>query len=48
MKAGPIRCLDVSTDFAHVAASGEDKRLKVWRVEDLALLSERCVSTYLE
>lgn len=43
VKSGPIRCVDVDASFTHVVTSGEDKQLKVWRLEDLKLLSERCV-----
>lgn len=48
IKSGPIRCVDVDVWFTHIVTSGEDKQLKVWRLEDLKLLSERyvaCTST---
>ncbi|EKM50183.1 uncharacterized protein PHACADRAFT_153621 [Phanerochaete carnosa HHB-10118-sp] len=41
VKSGPIRCIAVDRDFRHVVASGEDKKLKVWRLDGLELLSER-------
>lgn len=44
VKSGPLRCIDVDPEFHHVAASGEDKKLKVWRLDGLELLSERCVA----
>ena len=43
VKAGPVRAADVDRGFRHVALSGEDKKLKVWRLDGLELLSERCV-----
>ena len=43
VKSGPVRCIDVDAAFQHVALSAEDKKLKVWRVHGLELLSERCV-----
>lgn len=44
LKAGPIRCVDVDAEFKHAALSGEDKKLKVWRLDGLELLSERWVA----
>ncbi|GJE90315.1 WD40 repeat-like protein [Phanerochaete sordida] len=41
VKAGPVRAADVDREFRHVALSGEDKKLKVWRLNGLELLSER-------
>ncbi|KAI0083845.1 WD40 repeat-like protein [Irpex rosettiformis] len=41
IKSGPIRCADVDVSFTHLVTSGEDKQLKVWRLEDLTLLNER-------
>ncbi|KAM5544290.1 hypothetical protein V8D89_001950 [Ganoderma adspersum] len=41
-KSGPIRCIAVDSAFTHVATTGDDKKLKVWKVaETLELLSER-------
>lgn len=44
LKSGPVRCAAVDAAFVHVVTSGEDKHLKVWEVESLKLVSERCVS----
>ncbi|KAI0630672.1 WD40-repeat-containing domain protein [Trametes polyzona] len=42
LKSGPIRCSSVDGTFTHIITTGDDKRLKVWRVGDnLQLLSER-------
>ena len=41
VKSGPIRCVDVDSEYQHVAVSGEDKKLKVWLLDGLELLSER-------
>jgi hypothetical protein len=51
LKAGPVRCIDVDATFQHIALSGEDKKLKVWRADGLELLSERydqCTLTFLQ
>ena len=45
MKSGPIRCIAVDVAFLHVATTGDDKKLKVWKIADpLELLSERYAS----
>ena len=41
MKSGPIRCAAVDEAFVHLATTGDDKKLKVWAVDGLRLLSER-------
>ncbi|KAI1788151.1 WD40 repeat-like protein [Ganoderma leucocontextum] len=41
-KSGPIRCVAVNIPFTHVATTGDDKKLKIWKVADnLELLNER-------
>ncbi|PCH44155.1 hypothetical protein WOLCODRAFT_164948 [Wolfiporia cocos MD-104 SS10] len=41
LKSGPIRCAVVDDGFTHVATVGDDKKLKVWAIDGLTLLSER-------
>ncbi|THG97223.1 hypothetical protein EW026_g4740 [Hermanssonia centrifuga] len=41
LKSGPVRCSTVDRGFTYVVTSGEDKKLKVWEVDGLKLLSER-------
>ncbi|KAI0796052.1 WD40-repeat-containing domain protein [Abortiporus biennis] len=44
IKSGPIRCFTVDSTFEHIVTSGEDKKLKVWKLEggkQLTLESER-------
>ncbi|KAI0046502.1 WD40 repeat-like protein [Auriscalpium vulgare] len=41
VKSGPVRCAAVDVGYTHLATSGEDKKLKVWTVDGLKLLSER-------
>lgn len=43
LKAGPIRCTAVDAGFVYLITSGDDKKMKVWQVEGLKLLSERYV-----
>ncbi|KZT25266.1 WD40 repeat-like protein [Neolentinus lepideus HHB14362 ss-1] len=40
-KSGPIRCVSVDNEFAHIVSVGDDKKMKVWETEGLKLLSER-------
>ncbi|KAI6122323.1 WD40-repeat-containing domain protein, partial [Pisolithus croceorrhizus] len=40
-KSGPIRCAAISHDNKYLATAGDDKHLKVWDVESLALMSLR-------
>lgn len=47
LKSGAVRCAAVDFEFKHVVTSGEDKQLKVWEVDGLKLLSERCVIEFL-
>ena len=46
VKAGPVRCAAVDADYAHLATAGDDKQLKVWAIDSLQLLSERCAATF--
>ncbi|KAK7687287.1 hypothetical protein QCA50_009792 [Cerrena zonata] len=41
LKSGPIRCFTVDNTFSTLVTSGEDKKLKVWQIDGLKLLSER-------
>lgn len=41
--SGPIRCAALSDCGKFLATSGDDKKLKTWRVEDLQLLSSRAL-----
>ncbi|KAI6107285.1 WD40-repeat-containing domain protein [Pisolithus croceorrhizus] len=41
IKSGPIRCAAISHDNKYLATAGDDKLLKVWDVESLALMSLR-------
>ncbi|KAF9218502.1 hypothetical protein BS17DRAFT_742044 [Gyrodon lividus] len=41
IKSGPIRCSGISCEGRHLAIAGDDKRLKIWDLESLALLSAR-------
>ena len=41
MKSGPIRCAAVNTSFTHLVTTGDDKKLKVWQIDGLKLLSTR-------
>jgi hypothetical protein len=43
LKSGPIRLSCVDSEFVHLATVGDDKKLKVWQIEGLKILSERCV-----
>jgi tRNA (guanine-N(7)-)-methyltransferase subunit TRM82 len=45
LKAGPVRCAAVDSEYAHLATAGDDKQLKVWAIDRLQLLSERCAIT---
>ncbi|KAI6024436.1 WD40-repeat-containing domain protein [Pisolithus marmoratus] len=40
-KSGPIRCAAISHDDQYLATAGDDKHLKVWDLETLALMSAR-------
>ena len=42
LKSGPVRCATVDSEYAHIATAGDDKQLKVWAIDSLQLLSERC------
>ena len=42
LKSGPIRCIAVDTASTHIVTTGDDKKLKVWKIADaLELVSER-------
>ncbi|OBZ66832.1 tRNA (guanine-N(7)-)-methyltransferase non-catalytic subunit TRM82 [Grifola frondosa] len=41
LKSGPIRCSAVDGSSTHAITTGEDKKLKVWQIDGLKLLSER-------
>ncbi|EED81216.1 predicted protein [Postia placenta Mad-698-R] len=41
LKSGPIRCSAVDEASTHVITAGDDKKLKVWQLDGLKLLSER-------
>ncbi|KAH9931875.1 uncharacterized protein B0H18DRAFT_952543 [Fomitopsis serialis] len=41
LKSGPIRCVAIDDSFAHLATTGDDKKLKVWQLVGLKLLSTR-------
>jgi tRNA (guanine-N(7)-)-methyltransferase subunit TRM82 len=42
LKSGPVRCTAIDSEYAHLATAGDDKQLKVWAIDSLQLLSERC------
>lgn len=42
-KNGPIRVAAANKAQTHLATSSDDKRLRVWEVDSLKLLSERYV-----
>ena len=44
INAGPVRCASVDSKYNHLATAGDDKLLKVWAIDTLQLLSERCVT----
>jgi hypothetical protein len=41
LKAGHVRCAAADTPDVHLATSGDDKVLKVWKINGLELLSSR-------
>lgn len=41
--AGAIRYLAIDAPYEHIITVGDDKKLIVWRLSDLVLLSERYV-----
>lgn len=41
LKSGPIRHSCVDREYKHLVTVGEDKKLKVWQLEGLKVLSER-------
>jgi tRNA (guanine-N(7)-)-methyltransferase subunit TRM82 len=45
LKSGHVRCAAVDTSHLHLATSGDDKVLKVWRIDGLQLLSARYILT---
>jgi len=42
LKSGPVRCAAIDAEYTHLATAGDDKQLKVWAIDGLRLLSERC------
>lgn len=44
LKSGPIRVAAIDEAFTHLVTVGDDKRLKLWRIDGLKVLSERCAS----
>lgn len=47
LKSGPIRFSAVDAVFEHIVTVGEDKKLKVWELDEQKLCSERSVITPL-
>ena len=45
LKSGPIRCTALDITQKYLATSGDDKMLKLWDVDTLKLLSERCAAS---
>jgi tRNA (guanine-N(7)-)-methyltransferase subunit TRM82 len=43
LASGPVRCAAVDASFAHLVTVSEDKQMKVWALDRLEVLSERCV-----
>ncbi|KAF8840818.1 hypothetical protein BDN67DRAFT_967996 [Paxillus ammoniavirescens] len=41
IKSGPIRCAGTSHEGRYLATAGDDKRLKIWDLESLTVLSAR-------
>jgi tRNA (guanine-N(7)-)-methyltransferase subunit TRM82 len=35
LKAGPIRCAAVDSEYTHLATASDDKQLKVWAIDSL-------------
>ena len=46
LKAGPVRCSAVDSRYTHLATAGDDKLLKVWAIDTLQLLNERCATPF--
>jgi tRNA (guanine-N(7)-)-methyltransferase subunit TRM82 len=44
LQAGPVRCAAADHEYIHLATTSDDKQLKVWAIDNLELLSERCAS----
>ncbi|KAI0076611.1 WD40 repeat-like protein [Panus rudis PR-1116 ss-1] len=40
-KSGPVRCSAMDQTGSHLVTAGDDKKMKVWQVDGLKLLSER-------
>ena len=45
LQARPVRCAAVDHEYIHLATVGDDKQLRVWAVDSLDLLSERCATS---
>ncbi|KAL6305963.1 WD40-repeat-containing domain protein [Sparassis latifolia] len=41
LKSGPVRCAAADSEFLRIITTGDDKKLKVWQIDGLKLLSER-------
>ncbi|KAI0033902.1 WD40-repeat-containing domain protein [Vararia minispora EC-137] len=39
--SGPVRCAAVDAEFVHLVTVGDDKRMKLWKLDRLEVLSER-------
>lgn len=46
LKSGPIRCAAVDRELKYLLTSGDDKILKLWSLENLKLINERCAFTF--
>lgn len=45
LKSGPIRYSCIDQEFKHLVTVSEDKKLKVWKLDGLKILSQRSVLT---
>ena len=41
LHSGPVRCVAVDANFSRLITTGDDKKLKVWQIDGLKLLSTR-------
>jgi hypothetical protein len=48
LKSGHVRCAAVDISHIHLATSGDDKVLKVWKTDGLQLLSSRSVRLMID
>ncbi|KAJ7016419.1 hypothetical protein C8F04DRAFT_1202237, partial [Mycena alexandri] len=42
LKSGPVRLAAIDKSGTHLVTSGDDKQLKLWQIDGLKLLNERC------